>query len=139
MALNRWLTNEEVARAAANGISRRTLRRRVYEYSWDLEEALTAPPGSVRHDFERKYTKWLKIALKNGISQGTFFSRLTAGWECQEAANKPVKKMPDSMKKMLEVAKANGIKYQTFYARVKTHKWDMEKAATTPPINTSRS
>ncbi|PFZ08416.1 nucleoside permease [Bacillus pseudomycoides] len=138
MTLNRWLTDEEIARASENGINRRTLMQRVYESNWDLEEALTAPIGSVNHGYERKYSKWLKIASKNGINQGTFFSRVSAGWESEEAANKPVNKMSDVMKEMLKVAKSNGISYQTFYSRVMKYKWDMEAAATTPPNNTRK-
>ncbi|MED3539893.1 nucleoside permease, partial [Bacillus toyonensis] len=68
-ALNRWLTDEEYARALSNGISRKTLHYRIYEAEWDLEEALTAPPGSVRHNkVEGVHTKWRKIAEANGIN-----------------------------------------------------------------------
>lgn len=138
MALNRWITEEEFAMAAENGISRRRLHIRVYEYEWDLEKAMTAPIGSVHHTPERKHGKWLKIAIENGISKSTFYSRLNTGWEYIDAANKPVRKKGKTEKKWLEIAKQNGINYQTFQSRVKTYKWDLETAATTPTINTGK-
>lgn len=97
MALDRWLTDEERARAAANGICRRTLYYRVYKSDkWDLEEALTAPPGTVRHSYEGKHHKWLQLARKNGINPPTFRDRLKRRWNYYDAATKPVrkKKMP---------------------------------------------
>ncbi|WOA61033.1 hypothetical protein [Bacillus mycoides] len=91
MALDRWLTDEERARAAANGICRRLLNYRVYKAEWDLELALTAIPGTVRHSSEGEYTKWIKAATENGIGKRTFYNRLNGGWSCHEAATKPVK------------------------------------------------
>ncbi|EJQ77854.1 hypothetical protein [Bacillus toyonensis] len=61
MALNRWLTDEERARAAANGISTRTLYYRLYRTDkWELEEALTTPPGTVRHNCDGKIIRLLQ-------------------------------------------------------------------------------
>ncbi len=138
MTLNRWLTDEEYARAAANGVSRERLNSRVYDFEWDLELAISAPIGTFRHEYERKHSKWLKLASENGINISTFYSRLGLGWECNEAATKPVRQKSKSEKKWLNIAKQNGISYQTFMSRIHTRKWDLEKAATTPPINTGR-
>ncbi|PER27216.1 hypothetical protein CN485_20195 [Bacillus cereus] len=92
MALDRWLTDEEYARAAANGICRKALHYRVYKSDkWELEEALTAPPGTVRHHYEGKHYKWLKMARENGINKSTFQSRLDSGWEYHKAATKPTR------------------------------------------------
>ncbi|MDM5195485.1 nucleoside permease [Bacillus hominis] len=133
MALNRWLTDEEYARASANGISRGALKYRVYEAEWDLEEALTAPPKSVRHNkFEGLHMEWRKVATENGINSATYYSRLEYGWGYQEAATKPVKKSKGLGKLWLALAKPNGIGYNTFMSRVITRKWDVEKAATKP-------
>ncbi|MGY2609505.1 nucleoside permease [Bacillus pretiosus] len=138
-ALNRWLTDEEYARALKNGIKRKTLNYRIYEAEWDLEEALTAPPRSVRHNkFEGAHMKWRRIAEANGINAGTFYSRLNSGWGYQEASMKPVIKRKGLGKVWLERAKPNGIGYSTFMTRVITRKWDIERAVTTPPINTGR-
>ncbi|EEL37214.1 hypothetical protein bcere0020_53950 [Bacillus cereus Rock3-29] len=93
MALDRWLTDEERARAAANGICEKTLYYRLYKTDkWELEEALTAPPGTVRHDYEGKNHKWLQLVRKNGISTDTFHSRIKSGWGHYKAATKPARK-----------------------------------------------
>ncbi|PGB25365.1 nucleoside permease [Bacillus toyonensis] len=138
MALNRWLTDEEYARAAANGVIRTRLNSRVYDFNWDLELAISSPPGTVRHEYERKYAKWLKLAARNGISSSTFYSRLGLGWDHQAAATKTPRSKSKAEKKWLNIAEQNGISYQTFMSRIHTRKWDMERAATTPPINTGR-
>lgn len=138
MALNRWLTDEEYAKAAMNGVNRKLLNSRVYKAGWDLEIAITAKPGSVRHSPEGRYTKWIKLATENGICKQCFYSRINSGWGYKEAATKPPKKNKGLAKVWLEIAKENGICYQTFMTRVLTRKWDIERAATTPPINTGR-
>ncbi|MBF7155743.1 nucleoside permease [Bacillus albus] len=140
MALNRWLTDEERARAAANGIGTRTLYYRLYRSDkWELEEALTASPGTVRHKYKGKYAKWLELAAENGIGRETFCSRLNCGWSHHDAATKPVKKRNKLAREWLDIAKKNGICYQTFMSRINTRKWDAEKAATTPTIRTGRN
>ncbi|WP_436866576.1 nucleoside permease [Bacillus fungorum] len=140
MALDRWLTDEERARAAANGICRQTLYYRLYRSDkWELEEALTAPPGTVRHNYKGKYVEWLELASKNGIGSGTFFNRLNCGWSYHEAATKPVKRRNKLAEKWVDIAKQNGVGYQTFMSRINTRKWDAEKAATTPTIRTGRN
>ncbi|MED1403819.1 nucleoside permease [Bacillus mycoides] len=139
MALERWLTDEEYARAAANGVNRERLNSRVYDFDWDLELAISAPLGTVRHEYERKYAKWIKVALENGINSSTFYSRLNIlGWECQKAATTPTRNKNKAEKMWLNIAKQNGISYQTFMSRINTRKWTPEEAATTPPINTGR-
>ncbi|MGH1256013.1 MULTISPECIES: nucleoside permease [Bacillus] len=139
-ALNRWLTDEEYARALSNGIKRKTLNYRIYEAEWDLEEALTAPPRSERHiKFEGMHMKWRRIAEANGINAGTFYSRLNSGWGYQEASTKTAIKRKGLGKVWLERAKPNGICYSTFMTRVITRKWDIEKAATTPVIRTGKN
>lgn len=140
MTLNRWLTDEERARAAANGISAKTLYYRLYRSDkWELEEALTAPPGTLRHSYKGKYTDWLILAAENGICKETFYNRLNAGWSYHDAATKPVKKRNKLAEKWFDIAKQNGIGYQTFMSRINTRKWDAEKAATTPTIKTGRN
>ncbi|EJQ01381.1 hypothetical protein [Bacillus cereus] len=140
MALNRWLTDEERARAAANGINTKTLYYRLYRSDkWELEEALTAPPGTVRHSYKGKYTDLLKLAAENGICKETFYNRLNGGWSRHDAATKPVKRRNNLAAKWLEIAKQNGVGYQTFMSRINTRKWDAEKAATTPTIRTGRN
>ncbi|PER25403.1 hypothetical protein [Bacillus cereus] len=99
MALDRWLTDEERARAKANGIGTRTLYYRLYiSDKWGLEEALNAPPGTVRHNYEGKNHKWLKLARANGISSSTFHDRLRRKWGHYKAATKPARKKKVSRK-----------------------------------------
>ena len=137
MALYRWLTDEERARAAANGINTRALYYRLYRSDkWELEEALTAPPGTVRHNYEGKYEKWIKRAKKNGINASTFYSRIRIlGWGYEESATKPINEAKAEKRRWIDIAKQNGIGYSTFMSRVNIHGWDIEKAATTQPIN----
>ncbi|WP_369355561.1 nucleoside permease [Lysinibacillus capsici] len=139
MTLDRWLTDEEYARAASKGINRKLLNYRVYQAKWALETAITAPPGTVRHSPEGKYTKWIKLATENGICKGTFYSRVNSGWSYKDAATKPPKRKSELGKMWLEIAKTNGIGYQTFMSRINTRNWDVEKAATTPLIRTGRN
>ncbi|TBX83938.1 nucleoside permease [Bacillus cereus] len=139
MALDRWLTDEEYARAAANGINRKRLYSRVYDFDWDVEEAITAPIGTVRHGYERKHGDWFKVAAENGINSSTFYNRINAlGWSYKDAATKPTRQKDKTEKTWLNIAKENGIGYQTFISRIRTQKWDMERAAITPVINTGR-
>ncbi|PHD38218.1 nucleoside permease [Bacillus toyonensis] len=137
MALDRWLTDEERARAEANGISIETLFYRLYKTDkWELEEALTAPPGTVRHNYEGKNEKWIKRAQENGINVSTFYNRIyNLGWNREDAATRPVNEAKIKKKYWIDIAKQNGIGYATFMSRVNTHGWDIKKAATTPPIN----
>lgn len=139
MALNRWLTDEEYARAAANGIYRKRLNSRVYDFDWDVEDAITSPIGTVRHEYKRKHGDWFKIALKNGINSSTFYSRLRAKWPYQKAATKPTRKKNETEKDWIKIAEQNGVCYQTYMSRIRnTKKWDCERAATTPVFNTGR-
>lgn len=139
MALDRWLTDEEYVRAASKGINRKLLNYRVYQAEWDLETAVTAPPGTVKRKSGGKYAKWIDLAESNGISKGAFYSRLKVGMGCKEAATEPLKKNKGLMKVWLEVAKPNGIGYQTFMSRINTRNWDIEKAATTPTIRMGKN
>ncbi|MFY0147852.1 nucleoside permease [Bacillus cytotoxicus] len=132
------LTKEHYERAAANGIGRFTLQSRVYSSGWDVEEAITTPKGMKRKSKESKYEKWLKQAVEKGMNKNTFYSRLALGLTPEEAVNMPVKKIDKFIKEMQKKALVNGVSYQTFYSRVRTYKWDPERAAMTPPINTGK-
>lgn len=140
MSLDRWLTEEERARAKSNGINPNTLYYRLYiSDKWELEEALTSPPGTVKHSYKGKYVKWIELAAENGIGKETFYNRLKYGWSCEEAATRPIKRKNKVVEKWLNIAKEHGVGYQTFMTRVNTRKWDMEKAATTPVLKIGRN
>ncbi|MCU4771010.1 hypothetical protein OCF65_20795 [Bacillus toyonensis] len=131
MTLNRWLTNEEYEVAKSNGISRRALYMRVYIYGWELQNALTIPPRTYWHIGEGKFNKLLKVAKENGIIPSTFYGRVNSGWDPQDAATIPVRKINDR-KNWAKIAEENGISASTFRSRVATYGWDPKKAATTP-------
>ncbi|MCC2490955.1 nucleoside permease [Bacillus cereus] len=129
------MTKEEKEIAESNGISYYTVYSRINESGMSIEEAITAPLGVCK---ERKHGKWKETALENGIPEHNFYNRLRLGWTYQNAATKPVRRKGEIEKKWLDIAKNNGIGYHTFLSRICTQKWDIERAATTPVINTGR-
>ncbi|OKA19964.1 nucleoside permease [Bacillus cereus] len=130
-------TKEEREIAESNGISYGTAYARAIVMGMSVEEAITTPLIPPRGR-SRKHGKWKEIALENGIPESTFYNRLQMGWTYQDAATKPARRKGEIEKKWLNIAKKNGIGYQTFISRIRTQKWDMERAATTPVINTGR-
>lgn len=130
-------TKEEREIAESNGISYGTAYARIFVMGMSVEEAITAPLRPHRGR-SRKHGQWKEIALENGISERTFYNRLRLGWTYKNAATKPARRKGEIEKKWLNIAKNNGIGYQTFASRIRTRKWDMERAATTPVINTGR-
>lgn len=79
----RILTDEHLKIALGNGISHTTLQRRVYQYKWSIERAITEKTR------KRDY-KNLKKALENNISKPTYYSRLRNGWSKEQACSIPV-------------------------------------------------
>lgn len=133
-----WLlTKEEREIAESNGISYGTAYARINTHGMSVEEAITTPLRPHRGR-TRKHGQWKEIALENGIPERTFYSRLKLGWKYQNAATKPPRQKDKTEKTWLNIAKKNGIGYHTFMSRIHTRKWDMERAATTPVINTGR-
>ncbi|MDZ4454610.1 nucleoside permease [Bacillus cereus] len=130
-------TKEEREIAESNGISYGTAYARIFVMGMSVEEAITAPLRPHRGR-SRKHGQWKEIALENGVSERTFYNRLRLGWTYKNAATKPARRKGEIEKKWLNIAKSNGIGYQTFASRIRTRKWDMERAATTPVINTGR-
>lgn len=130
-------TKEEREIAESNGISYGTAYARAIVMGMSVEEAITTPLIPPRGR-SRKYGQWKEIALENGIPESTFYNRLGLGWTYQDAATKPARRKGEIEKKWLNIAKNNGIGYHTFMSRIRTRKWDMERAATTPVINTGR-
>lgn len=130
-------TKEEREVAESNGISYGTAYARIFVMGMSVEEAITAPLRTHRGR-SCKHGQWKEIALENGISERTFYNRLRLGWAYENAATKPARQKGEIEKKWLNIAKNNGIGYQTFASRIRTRKWDMERAATTPVINTGR-
>lgn len=81
-----YITPEEYEKAEKNGIDKNTLYKRIREYGWDKQRALSQPKR-VRPNL----SKWKAIALKNGISEGTFYSRVcNMKWDLERAATTPI-------------------------------------------------
>ncbi|MEY9975274.1 hypothetical protein [Lysinibacillus sp. RC79] len=74
------------------------------------------------------------IAKRNGISRECVNDRIRGrGWSKERALNTPVQKKNRFSREILEKAKSNDIQLQTFRERVRRG-WDIESAATVPPI-----
>lgn len=130
-------TKEEREISESNGISYKTAYARIVDMGMSVEEAITTPLRPQRGR-NRKHGQWKETALENGIPERTFYNRSRLGWTYQNAATKPVRRKGEIEKKWLDIAKNNGIGYSTFLSRICTQKWDIERAATTPVINTGR-
>lgn len=79
------LTSTDFIKAASNGINASALKERI-KMGWEKERALTQP---IR---KSDRSKWLKIALKNGIEMKTFDARVTQyGWSYERAATQKVR------------------------------------------------
>jgi hypothetical protein len=134
-----YISPDEYDRAAAIGVSRQCLSRRVRAFGWDKNKALTTPPR--KFHLQKKY---IELAIQNGIRYGTFNSRVYAlGWSHERAATEFIRTKSFLVQKMItknriypeemiELAAKNGVKYCTFRYRIKYLKWDIVKAATVP-------
>lgn len=122
---NYYITPEEYEEAAANGISKQVLERRIRNSVWDREKALTDPP---REKKDRRY--WAKIAEANGIGYLTFLSRVNhLDWPEEKAATDPIQdkskhayRLHDANRKykkeLVALAAQNDIAYHTYVQRV---------------------
>lgn len=86
-----YITDEQYEIGFKNNIKKDTIYRRVYQYGWDIEKAITTPVIPREHR-SRKYPKeYTDLALSNGMSILTFYSRLKKGWSYEKAATTPLK------------------------------------------------
>lgn len=86
-----YITDEQYEIGFKNGLKKPTIYRRVYQYGWDIEKAITTP--AIKREYRsRKHPKEITdLALSNGICLVTFYSRLKHGWSYKEAATTPLK------------------------------------------------
>jgi hypothetical protein len=91
------ITDEQVNIALKNGLSRDTVRNRVYSLKWDVERAISTPirPRPIiihtEHDIDD--------AKKKGIGFNTFYGRVvTYKWSVDRAKNEPPRRQ-DGIKK----------------------------------------
>ena len=133
-----YITPEEYAEAAKNGVDENRLEVRIRQYGWSKERAINEPMREYR---DRR--RWAKIAESNGISYQTFMSRINImGMSEEVAATKPLQDKRKAVKHMADrkrqiplelraLAESNGIAYPTLRARLKTG-MDPHEAATKP-------
>ncbi|MGO0058621.1 hypothetical protein ACTID9_00905 [Brevibacillus fluminis] len=137
-----YITPDEYAEAAKNGVDSENLNRRVRLLGWPKDKAIQTP---LRKLTDRR--KWVEIAKRNGIGYSTFMNRVNNhGWGMERAATEPlqdrraaaaeatekIRKIP---RKIIQLAEQNGIAYHTLHARVMRHGWDFERAATQPVMS----
>lgn len=140
-----YITPEEYAQAAANGISGHTLDVRIRLHGWSKQRAMTEPVNR-RYYKHPAYDQLKGLAEENGIPLRVFGVRLCIDWEPERAASYPHR--PRSLgneriaeygrarnkypAELIERAAANGISRTTFICRVRDSGWDPEVAATRP-------
>ncbi|WP_413782722.1 hypothetical protein [Bacillus cereus] len=118
-------TEKDYEIAAANGISKKHVFRRVKYSDWSIERSITEPVKKYKED---KHESMIIIAERNGISRPTYLKRVKEeGMPPYEAATKPV-----GYSIYLKLAAETGIKEITFYKRVERG-MDPYKAATKQP------
>ncbi|WP_078382350.1 hypothetical protein [Sutcliffiella halmapala] len=128
------LTLLHIEEALKNGIKERTVRARVYNYGWSVQEAITVPTKGSSFERSEDYFYYLKIAKENGISTCTYRHRAKRGWSLIEAATA---ELVDSSgyrgedKVWFDLAIQNGIKPTTYKGRIRMG-WSPKEAATTP-------
>ena len=86
--INTYISSVNYAIAQENGISKATLRNRVWNLGWGIKRAVTEP---VREK-ENNNSEWIEVAKENEINRNTFYSRIKSGWSAERAATTPVGK-----------------------------------------------
>ncbi|KIL16724.1 hypothetical protein [Bacillus safensis] len=147
-----YITPKEFAEAEANGICKKTLIWRIRRQGWSKQRALTEPVQFQDRERGRvEWSKWGKIAEKNGVSRSIFTGRLRLGWDSDKAANTPkidpheqAKRLSDFSprtkrrkfsEELVKLAESNGISYSNLQQRVSISGWDPYTAATTPVMS----
>jgi uncharacterized protein YjcR len=128
------ITPQHIELAKKNGISKLTVRSRVYRDGWTVDEAITTP---VQEKKSAQYYRYKDIALSNGIHPEAFKSRVRIGWTFEKAATVPSKAIDERKRndaQWIEKALENGINYRTYLSRMR-YGWMPEEAATTGRLN----
>ncbi len=140
-----YITDEHYERAAAHGIDRDALNRRVRYLGWDIERAMTEPKIKRTYKLDKGL---VKRAAENGISRCALYYRLKEkGMDPEEAVTMPplspeeIGKLGNESRRkyspeIIKLAESNGISYKTFKQRVnRGMSWD---EAATKPIMTKQ-
>jgi hypothetical protein len=86
--LTEYLTDDDFATAARNGISRRRAYERFYNWGWERERAITQPLQKRGHLWVQYKAKCAEINL----SRAGFIGRIDSGMTPEQAATTPKKK-----------------------------------------------
>lgn len=130
-----YISPDDYARAAANGISHKTLTVRIRRHGWDKERAMTQPVQ------RQQRSAWRDTAVANGVSVETFYARIRRGWTEERAATTPLTPKPQELAaaarrkyppELHALRKQNGIGYHTFVSRIIDSGWEPLRAATEP-------
>lgn len=122
-----YVTDEHYLLANRNGISKKNVDQRVYEYGWEIEKAISHPLHKTSKGKQNR--AMVLLAEKNGISYQTYIKRIKKGMDLHEAATKR-----SDMSLELEMALKNGICKRTFYKRIERG-MNTYEAATKPLKN----
>lgn len=91
-----YVTPEEYKIAESVGISNDLVNKRIRLYAWTKIKAITTKPNEIQ-----KYSNSVKELLKkNGISEETFYKRISYGWSVQRAATEPINLRKDIINKI---------------------------------------
>ena len=138
-----YITPEEYAEAALQGIRPALLEVRIRTLAWSKDRAIHTPP----HE-KHSLCDWVDVAKQHGIRYSTLRYRINRlGWEPERAATQPLQDRGEQAKRAheasrkyapewIEQAQKNGISADLFRHRMQWG-WGEEKACTTP-VMTSR-
>nr|DAZ10932.1 MAG TPA: PVL ORF-50-like family [Caudoviricetes sp.] len=94
-----YVTPEEYEIAAALGISKDLVNKRIRLYTWPKQMAISTRPNETS-----RYDKSVKVKLKkNGINESTFYKRIAYGWSIERASTEPIKLRKDIINKMADM------------------------------------
>ncbi|PHE19207.1 hypothetical protein COF59_08235 [Bacillus pseudomycoides] len=142
---NAKIPDECFEKALSNGISKPTLRTRIFILNWDMERATTKPPDKrfgpkergtgKKFNYQAPTTKEVQQAASVGVSRKLLDQRLCQGWSMERAITTPVGTSYEGQEKnvkMLKLAAKNGISESTFYRRRRDQNMTPYEAAITP-------
>ncbi|MGF6951905.1 putative DNA-binding protein (UPF0251 family) [Neobacillus sp. B4I6] len=86
MYLTDDLTDEHYLIAEKNGISRKNVKQRFWDYGWSIEKAITKPIPVKTSEWEN----WKETAIQNRVSNALYTQRVKNGMTPEQAVMMPV-------------------------------------------------
>lgn len=97
-----FITDEQYEIADSNGISKHIVYTRVFQHGWDIEKAIVVPVTPRAYRARKHPKKYTDMAIANGISLCTFYTRLKKGWGYEKASTiKPIPRAKRNKKKVV--------------------------------------